>query len=354
MKFLVFILNYFLFITVYAQNVSNYHQWLKQEDSNYDRWSSEQAWKLQYFHWLADQKNDFEAFKSNAKASFYDKNHSSHTLKSLKGLTIWAVIVGISYYRDESIRLHYSDDDAYKFYGFLKSPEGGALAESHIKLLIDEEASAKNIKNTLEEIIPKVGENDVFIFYFSGHGSHSSLLAEDFNTSATGTVKHKYINDLLSRSNATTNLCIIDACHAGAIAIKMDSLPRPKENFYVFEHKSEPKKGEYTNNRSIQSLEKQTLFYDSFFNPPPQIVYFLSTKKNEEALELGDMRQGFFSYYLIKGLHGDADYNHDHIISITECFDYIKKNVVAKTYHLQTPVMIGDYNHSIPIGLVRK
>ena len=53
---------------------------------------------------------------------------------------IWAVIVGIADYTHMPA-LHYTDDDAYKYYSFLKSPEGGAVPDRQIKLLIDDMAT---------------------------------------------------------------------------------------------------------------------------------------------------------------------------------------------------------------------
>ena len=34
--------------------------------------------------------------------------------------------------------LRYTDDDAYQMYAFFKSPEGGALDDEHIRILINE------------------------------------------------------------------------------------------------------------------------------------------------------------------------------------------------------------------------
>ena len=37
--------------------------------------------------------------------------------------------------------LQYTDDDAYRMYAFLKSPEGGALKDEQIKILVDDAAT---------------------------------------------------------------------------------------------------------------------------------------------------------------------------------------------------------------------
>src|SRR5690606_22346811 len=45
-------------------------------------------------------------------------------------VNIYAVIVGVSRYENFET-LKYSDDDAYRIYAFLKSPEGGAVPDEN-------------------------------------------------------------------------------------------------------------------------------------------------------------------------------------------------------------------------------
>lgn len=53
-------------------------------------------------------------------------------------IKIWTVVVGVARY-EHMPALRYSDDDAYRIYAFLKSPEGGALKDDQIKILVDED-----------------------------------------------------------------------------------------------------------------------------------------------------------------------------------------------------------------------
>ena len=66
--------------------------------------------------------------------------------------------------------LRYTDDDAYQVYAFLKSPEGGALPDKQVRILIDEQATRQNILDAMRTIFLRADENDVVMFYFSGHG----------------------------------------------------------------------------------------------------------------------------------------------------------------------------------------
>ena len=93
---------------------------------------------------------------------------------------VWAIVVGVASY-NHLRRLKFTDDDAYKMYAFLKSPEGGAITDKQAKILIDESATKQNIIQTMRSIAKKASYNDVIIFYFSGHGDQDSFLPYDFD-----------------------------------------------------------------------------------------------------------------------------------------------------------------------------
>ena len=75
---------------------------------------------------------------------------------------VWAVVVGIGRYTTMPV-LKYTDDDAYHIYAFLKSPEGGALPDKQIRLLIDEDATRSNIIRAMRSVFLKADENDVVL-----------------------------------------------------------------------------------------------------------------------------------------------------------------------------------------------
>ena len=49
-------------------------------------------------------------------------------------MRVWAVLVGVASY-SHMPTLRYTDDDAWRMYGFLKSPEGGAVDDERIRIL---------------------------------------------------------------------------------------------------------------------------------------------------------------------------------------------------------------------------
>ncbi|MFN5237838.1 MAG: hypothetical protein ACK5FV_11785, partial [Bacteroidota bacterium] len=87
---------------------------------------------------------------------------------------VWAVVCGVATY-DHMPVLRYTDDDAYRFYAFLKSPEGGALPDDQIRVLIDEDATHENILENISQIFGMAGPDDLVVFLLSGHRQKGSF-----------------------------------------------------------------------------------------------------------------------------------------------------------------------------------
>lgn len=238
------------------------------------------------------------------------------------GLQIWALVIGIAAYNHMPV-LRYTDDDAYRMYAFLKSPEGGALDDEHIRILIDEEATLSNIKRTMEEIFSKAGHNDLVLLYYSGHGLPGAFLPYDFD-GFNNKFLHEEVNAILKRSPAKYKLCIADACHSGGLLAMRGSNPNMLANYY---------------SRLAQA------------NPGTALI--MSSKSEETSLESSGLRQGVFSHYLIRGLKGEADRDNDGYVSVQELYHFVYTNVRAYTGNLQSPLIQGDYDRAMPVAVRR-
>ncbi|MDX1942765.1 MAG: caspase family protein [Saprospiraceae bacterium] len=236
---------------------------------------------------------------------------------------IWAVVIGAARY-GYMPTLRYTDDDAYQIFAFLKSPEGGALPDNQVRLLIDEDASRSNILYAMRSIFTRADENDVILFYFSGHGIEGAFLPIDFD-GVNNSLYHSEVRDLLLASRAKHKIVLADACHSGGL----------------FEYKS-----------PVQ-LEIQKL-YKAFDDSRGGMALFMSSKGEEYSLEDGGLRSGVFSHYVIRGLKGEADQNTNQIISIQELFNYVYRQVRKYTANVQTPTISGRYDPEMPIALVRR
>lgn len=238
---------------------------------------------------------------------------------------VWAVIIGAERYHHMP-SLKYTKSDAFYLYAHLRSPEGGALPSNQIRLLVDEDATHRNIIMAMRDIYLRADENDVVLFYFSGHGLQGSFLPVDYD-GFENKLEHHEIRDALLATRARHKLVIADACHSGSLS---------------------------GGNVAARSLdEKLRRYYQALNDAHSGTALLLSSKGIEYSLEDGGLRSGVFSYFLIRGLEGAADNNEDDIVSIDELFRYVHREVRAYTGNLQTPTLSGDYDPIMPVALVR-
>jgi hypothetical protein len=242
-----------------------------------------------------------------------------------KNVKIWAVIVGVGRY-SAMPSLKFTDDDAYRFYSFLKSPEGGALPDNQISVLVDEAATRESILKTMREKFLKADANDVVLLYFSGHGLDGCFLPVDYD-GFNNKLRHEEVKQIFKQSKAKHKLCIADACHSGSLRHDMASKgPAPV------------------------TLDR---YYRAFEETEGGIALLMSSKAEELSLEDHGLRQGVFTYYILKGLKGAADPNGDYIVSIKELYNYVYAKVRDYTANVQTPVLTGDYDDDMPVALKR-
>lgn len=240
---------------------------------------------------------------------------------------IWSVLVGVGRY-NHMPALKYTDDDAYRLFAFLKSPQGGAVPDEQIRVLIDEEAQRENILRQMKRIFLQADENDVVIFYFSGHGYDGSFIPFDYD-GYNNLLKHEEVIKVLSMSKAKHKIVFADACHSGSL-LQEEALAAKTPNFKPISE-----------------------FYDSFDRTKGGLALLLSSKKDEYSLEDQGLRQGVFSHYLMRGLKGEANTNRDKIIDITELYNYVQGKVKKYTNGLQSPNISGNYDPKMPVSFER-
>ncbi|MEZ4988396.1 MAG: caspase family protein [Saprospiraceae bacterium] len=236
---------------------------------------------------------------------------------------IWAVIVGVAAYTAMPA-LRFPDDDAYRLFAFLKSPQGGAIPDERIRVLIDEDATRERILQSMQQLFMQAGPNDLVILYFSGHGLPGAFLPIDY-TGTEHTLSHAEIRSLLDRSPAGYKLCLADACHSGGLfAAKGEQLPNLLNRYYT--HLANARKG---------------------------TALIMSSKAAETSLESSGLRQGVFSHFLLRGMKGEADADADGVVRVQELFDYISQQVQSYTRQQQSPVIQGNYDSRMPVAILR-
>ena len=235
---------------------------------------------------------------------------------------VWAVVVGCAYYQHMKT-LRYTDDDAYHFYAFLKSIEGGALSDDQVTVLIDEDATHDKILAAMRDTYRRADENDVILFYFSGHGLPGSFLPVDYDGEANA-LAHADVQDALQESRSRHKMVIADACHSGSLA------------------------GRGAGGQSAMLKD----YYTALTDAQASTALMMSSRGEEISLEDGGLRSGVFSHYLIRGMKGAADADHDGMVSIVELFEYVHREVRDYTGNLQTPTLSGTFDRNMPVSVI--
>lgn len=247
---------------------------------------------------------------------------------SLDSGETYAVVIGISDYQDEVIPdLRFADKDALAFAGFLQSPAGGSLDSDHLKVLINEQATAGQVHAELYWLVHEAGENDQVIIYFSGHGDVEQdfkgqpgfLLCWDAPShvymagGTVGLLNLQVIISTLSLKNKAKVTMISDACRAGKLS------------------------GSSVNGSQLTNANLATQFANE--------IKILSCQANEfshEGEQWGGGR-GAFSYHLLDGLYGMADGNEDLSVNLLEIGRYLEDNVSKEVApESQIPMTIGN------------
>ena len=234
---------------------------------------------------------------------------------------IWAVVVGAAQY-SHMPALRYTDDDAYQLYAYLKSPQGGALNDQQVRLLIDEDATKNAVLGAMQQMFQQADEDDVILFYFSGHGVQGAFLPIDFD-GVNNRITHEEIKRMIEKSRAKHKIVIADACHSG---------------------------GSYFLRSTTQALLRR--YYSAFEESSGGTALLMSSKGEEFSLEDAGLRSGVFSHFFIKGLKGAADNDSSGIISIDEIYQYTYRNVRMYTGNVQSPLLMGTFDRRMPIGAV--
>ncbi len=166
-------------------------------------------------------------------------------------------------------------------------------------------------------------DSDVYIFY-AGHGAplidkkEAYLIPYDGDPnypSQTGySLDQLYEN--LEKLHARSVTVFLDACFSGA-------------------------------NREDQPLlaDARPIFIDIQKPSARGITVFSASSSNEISSAYPDKKHGLFTYFMLKGLQGNADINSDKKITIGELGEYIRSNVSDTAGELdreQTPDMVTD------------
>ena len=139
---------------------------------------------------------------------------------------IYALIVGINAYTNIS-QLNYSVNDAYAFNNAI-APGGSnnIWNDAEITILTDSDATRANIISSIDRIGSSIEDGDIFVMFYSGHGSETTSGSEQYicpsdaiSKNAGTMISTAQLNSLLSEyPENSTKILIFDSCFSGGFA----------------------------------------------------------------------------------------------------------------------------------------
>lgn len=151
---------------------------------------------------------------------------SSAAPEDIHGIEKYAVVVGVSHYKDHHIpQLSFADQDAESISKFLI--EEGRFRPENVHLVLNENATLKQLKTELRTFLAKPREEDLVLIYFSGHGSNDVVnnpiawyllpYETDRNNMGGTAFPMEEIQDVFRVIKARRIVTFADACHSAGI-----------------------------------------------------------------------------------------------------------------------------------------
>ena len=241
----------------------------------------------------------------------------------------YALLIGVNGYRHVP-KLRYCAHDC-ELLGKVLVQQCG-FPKDHVMVLADTRPETQyhptrdNIMRYLDRWLKQPKTNDTVLVFFSGHGVEvkgvSYLVPIEARRQSIGqdAVSTLHVKQQLQRCSAARRVFVVDACHSGSGQTGAGTM-------------SGQMWGALTDGKTSRGL-----------------VTLASCGMEEVSNEAAELRHGTFTYYLAKGLEGEADRdvegNKDGKLTVTEVYAYTWDRVTTwaqRKSKRQTPKIIAEF-----------
>ena len=254
----------------------------------------------------------------------------------------FAIVIGISDYREKVIpAVKYAKRDAEIMAGYLQNV--GGIPKTNIKVLTDEGATKSDIEAHMEDWLQRrVSERSTVFVYYAGHGAPDTQSREAYILPYEGHPDFpsklyplKKMYESLNKLPARNMVVMLDSCFSGS------------------------------GGRSVAKAGGRDLVIVSIEDPilaRGKIMVLAAATGTQISSDYDKAQHGLFTYYLLKGMSGEADRDTNGTIEIGEMYDYVRKNV-SDTASIelnrdQTPVLlpsaeVAGNRLKIPLAIIK-
>lgn len=257
---------------------------------------------------------------------------------------LYIVSIGINEYINPKYELSFAVNDAKTFTKTMSKGADTLFHKIEEYIIRDSDANKEGINKAMAQIASTAGPEDVFVFYYAGHGVMSSPgkdKEEDFYiipydiTNLYGDraqleskgISAKEMMEYSRKIPAEKQLFVIDACQSGGAleAFAQRGVGREK---------------------ALAQLARSTGTF-----------YLTASQDFQYANEAGDLKHGLFTYALLEALEGKADGGSaDEKITVTELKSYVEDRVpeLSEKYHgnAQYPTSYS-FGQDFPLVIVK-
>jgi len=223
-----------------------------------------------------------------------------------------AIVVGIEDYQDTPSgpalpKVDFARNDAAGFARALKSIYPSDSLD--LQEFTDSQATASSLDYALKQTIESLGPDDLFVFYYAGHGFHgvagNRITAWDsrpFNIEGSTILLREKLGDRLTASGCQRALAFVDAC-----ATKFEPLVRVRD--------------------VISDMDPREL--REFLSSATYNAIFLSCRPGQQSYPSPEHSHGVWTYFLLRALSGDAEtaIGPGRWITAASLQDYLQKEV---------------------------
>ncbi|MGE5476673.1 MAG: caspase family protein [Bacteroidales bacterium] len=215
--------------------------------------------------------------------------------------------------------------DARSFRDF--AIQGLGIPASRVRLLVDNDARGLDVQRAIDTwLVPHIqgGATDVYVF-FSGHGLASEdgrglfLFPQDGDRTvlAKSAIDRRAVIDAVLKAGARSATLFLDTCYSGGT------------------------RGDDT----LVADARPALLVARDGEVPWPAAVLAAAQGDQLSSSYAPARHGLYSYFLMRGLMGEADGDGDHAVTLAEMERYLQANVrreASRKGRQQNPVLAGD------------
>jgi WD40 repeat protein len=226
----------------------------------------------------------------------------------------YVLSIGINKYENEALNLTYARPDAQSFTSFLSDKGEKLFNKINSYSLFDKDATKAKIISAIDEISKVMKKEDVFIFFYAGHGSTEENVFYFVTTEITGLYQQDKLKSALNVNElqekfrilpALKQVVFIDACQSGG-SVQVLAMRGATEE------------------KALAQLSRSS-----------GVHVMASSDSEQSSAEIKSLGHGVFTYVLLEALNGKADgAPADSKITVYEIKSYIDDQVPEVSYNL--------------------